>query len=81
MREKGALFMNATIRPFREEDLQTVLDISLRAFTPIHESFERLLGTELFRFIYPELAGVQSAIRAVAVRGQGERTDICGGRR
>ena len=35
-------------------DWQSVLETCLLAFAPIHESFETLLGKELFRLVYPD---------------------------
>jgi GNAT superfamily N-acetyltransferase len=37
-----------------DSDWQFVLEICLLAFTPIRESFESLLGSELFRLVYPD---------------------------
>ncbi len=42
------------IRPYADSDWETVLEICLLSFTPVHESFERLLGTELFALVYPD---------------------------
>ena len=42
------------IRPYMDHDWQSVLDICILAFTPIHQSFETLLGTDLFRLVYPD---------------------------
>ena len=42
------------IRPYMDHDWQSVLDICILAFTPIHQSFESLLGTDLFRLVYPD---------------------------
>ena len=36
--------MKFTVRQFAQEDLKAVLEISILAFTPIHESFENILG-------------------------------------
>ena len=43
-----------TIRPYLDSDWDAVLEICVLAFTPVHESFERLLGTELFSLVYPD---------------------------
>jgi len=43
-----------TIRPYLDSDWDAVLEICIPAFTPVHESFERLLGTELFMLVYPD---------------------------
>jgi len=42
------------IRPYLDSDWDAVLEICILAFTPVHESFERLLGTELFALVYPD---------------------------
>jgi GNAT superfamily N-acetyltransferase len=42
------------IRPYVDSDWQSVLEICLLAFAPIHESFKSLLGSELFRLVYPD---------------------------
>jgi len=43
-----------TIRPYVDSDWDTILEICILAFTPVHESFERLLGTDLFALVYPD---------------------------
>ena len=45
------------IRPYMDHDWQSVLDICFLAFAPIHQSFENLLGTDLFRLVYPDWRG------------------------
>jgi len=42
------------IRSYVDSDWQSVLEICLLAFAPIHESFESLLGSDLFRLVYPD---------------------------
>jgi GNAT superfamily N-acetyltransferase len=42
------------IRLYLDTDWAAVLDICLRAFAPIYASFEILLGSELFRLVYPD---------------------------
>jgi ribosomal protein S18 acetylase RimI-like enzyme len=43
-----------TIRPYLDSDWDAVLELCILAFTPVHESFERLLGTEFVRLVYPD---------------------------
>jgi predicted kinase/GNAT superfamily N-acetyltransferase len=43
-----------TIRPYLDSDWDAVLEICILAFTSVHESFERLLGTDLFALVYPD---------------------------
>lgn len=45
------------IRQFRDEDFDAVLEITLSAFAPIHESFHNILGDDLFAFVYPDWRG------------------------
>ena len=46
--------MKLKIRPFAEEDLDRILEISLQAFAPIHDSFRRVLGADVFDRVYPD---------------------------
>ena len=41
------------IRKIKDNDLKSVLDIAVKAFTPIHESFRVLLGPSVFNMVYP----------------------------
>lgn len=41
------------IRKVKDHDLKSVLDIAVKAFTPIHESFRILLGDSVFKMVYP----------------------------
>jgi predicted kinase/GNAT superfamily N-acetyltransferase len=43
-----------TVRPYLDSDWDAVLEICILAFTPVHESFERLLGAGLFALVYPD---------------------------
>lgn len=45
---------DVTIRPFRESDLPTLLDIAVAAWQPIFESFQALLGEDLFEMVFPD---------------------------
>jgi GNAT superfamily N-acetyltransferase len=42
------------IRSYVGSDWQSVLEICLLGFAPIHESFESLLGSDLFQMVYPD---------------------------
>lgn len=41
------------MRKITDEDLDSILDIAVKAFTPIHESFKILLGNNIFQMVYP----------------------------
>ena len=46
--------MQPRIRPFDDRDTETVVDLSLRAWAPVFASLERVLGSEIFRRLYPD---------------------------
>lgn len=46
--------MDLKIRPFRDGDIDRVLEISILAWTPVFESFRRILGDSLSAIIYPD---------------------------
>jgi GNAT superfamily N-acetyltransferase len=54
------------IREYRPADVQAVVDLSLRAWTPVFASLERILGRELFTRLHGEWRGFQET----AVRGE-----------
>jgi GNAT superfamily N-acetyltransferase len=54
------------IREYRPPDAQAVVDLSLRAWTPVFASLERILGRELFTRLHGEWRGYQET----AVRGE-----------
>lgn len=37
-----------TLRPFASEDLDAILELSIRAWEPVFDSLERVLGSEMF---------------------------------
>lgn len=50
--------MDFTIRPLASDDIDTVVEFSLRAWAPVFASFERVLGADIYRKVYPDwLAG------------------------
>lgn len=46
--------MKYRIRQFRDEDFDSISEITLSAFKPIYESFEKLLGRRIFGLVYPD---------------------------
>lgn len=46
--------MRPRIRPFEDRDAEAVVDLSLRAWAPVFESIERVLGPEIFGRQYLE---------------------------
>ena len=46
--------MPFTLRPLEEADIDPVLDLSIAAWEPVFQSFERILGRALFLMEYPD---------------------------
>jgi hypothetical protein len=42
------------IRPFRPDDLDAVVELSLRAWAPVFASLRQVLGDEIFRRLEPD---------------------------
>ena len=65
------------IRPYVDDDWESILEICLLAFAPVHESFERLLGTELFALVYPDWrASHKEYLCSLTKPGKKERLQI-----
>ena len=60
------------IRPFRESDLDAVVELSLRAWAPVFESLRALLGEAIFgRLHHPDWRAVQAeAVRSSCTSGE-----------
>ncbi|ALU94429.1 GNAT family acetyltransferase [Streptomyces globisporus C-1027] len=46
--------MQIHVRPYKSRDLGPIVDLSLRAWLPVYESFAKVLGPEVFRRQYPD---------------------------
>jgi ribosomal protein S18 acetylase RimI-like enzyme len=46
--------MDSHIRPYVEGDLEAIVDLSLRAWEPVFDSFRKVLGPQIFALIYPD---------------------------
>ncbi len=58
--------MDFQIRPLHDSDVEDLVQLSLLAWVPIFESFERLLGRNIFALIWPDWCiGQWAAIEAV----------------
>ena len=53
--------MPTSIRPLSESDIAPVVDLSLRAWTPVFDSFRKVLGEEIFLHLYPRWSAMQAA--------------------
>lgn len=54
--------MDLVIRPVCEEDIGAVVRLSLSAWLPVFESFERILGPVIYAKIYPDWRASQGAL-------------------
>jgi GNAT superfamily N-acetyltransferase len=62
-----------TIRALLPDDVESVVEFSVRAWKPVFESFGRLLGPEIFRHIYPDWAQDQASAVDSTCRAEGSR--------
>ena len=53
--------MPPSIRPLAESDIAPVVDLSLRAWAPVFDSFRQVLGEEIYRHLYPGWSAMQAA--------------------
>jgi ribosomal protein S18 acetylase RimI-like enzyme len=60
------------IRPFDDRDAEAVVDLSLRAWTPVFASLERVMGSAIFRRLHPDWREDQRrAVEDVCVAKEG----------
>ena len=53
--------MPTTIRPLAGSDIAPVVDLSLRAWAPVFDSFRTVLGEDIYLHLYPEWSSMQAA--------------------
>jgi ribosomal protein S18 acetylase RimI-like enzyme len=46
--------MKTVIRPYTPEDLDPLLDLSILAWEPVFQSFEQVLGPQIYPILYPD---------------------------
>ena len=57
---------NIAIRALTEDDLDTVVELSLRAWAPAFASFAKVLGSDIYPRVYPDWSSGQAkAVREV----------------
>jgi ribosomal protein S18 acetylase RimI-like enzyme len=60
--------MELHIRPFRESDVDDVVDLSLLAWEPVFASMKKVLGEAIYHLIWPEWRSSQAgAVRSVCL--------------
>jgi len=50
----GRAALSPHIRPVREEDTESLVQLTLAAFVPVFASFERMLGPAVYKLIWPD---------------------------
>ncbi len=53
--------MNLLIRPFDNNDLEAIVQLSVVAWEPVFLSFQQVLGPAIFPLIYPDWQTIQKA--------------------
>jgi ribosomal protein S18 acetylase RimI-like enzyme len=46
--------MKSTIRPYTPADLEPILELSILAWEPVFQSFENILGPQIYPILYPD---------------------------
>src|SRR5689334_20497020 len=74
--------MDLSIRPFSNDDMDAVVDLSLLAWEPVFQSFEQVLGSAIYTLTYPEWQRQQREVVMQYCQSQAERSvwvaDIAG---
>lgn len=65
--------MTVNIRALRPDDVDSVVEFSLRAWQPVFESFRQVMGAEIYRRIYPDWKAIQAEVVASSCRAEGNR--------
>ena len=65
--------MPVSIRALRPDDIDVVVEFSLRAWQPVFESFRQVLGAEIYRRLYPDWKTIQAEVVESSCRAVGNR--------
>lgn len=65
--------MTVSIRALRPDDIDAVVEFSLRAWQPVFESFRQVMGAEIYRRVYPDWKKIQAEVVASSCRAEGNR--------
>jgi ribosomal protein S18 acetylase RimI-like enzyme len=65
--------VETAIRALREDDIEAVVELSVRAWRPVFGSFAGLLGPEIFRHLYPDWPADQASAVDSTCRAEGSR--------
>jgi hypothetical protein len=56
--------VTVSIRALRPDDIDVVVEFSLRAWQPVFESFRQVMGAEIYRRVYPDWKTIQAEVVA-----------------
>ena len=65
--------MTISIRALRPDDIDVVVEFSLRAWQPVFESFRQVMGAEIYRRVYPDWKTIQAEVVESSCRAEGNR--------
>lgn len=65
--------MTVSIRALRPDDIDAVVEFSLRAWQPVFESFRQVMGAEIYRRVYPDWKTIQAEVVESSCRAEGNR--------
>jgi ribosomal protein S18 acetylase RimI-like enzyme len=65
--------VTVSIRALRPDDIDAVVEFSLRAWQPVFESFRPVMGAEIYRRVYPDWKTIQAEVVASSCRAEGNR--------
>lgn len=65
--------MTVNVRELEERDVAAVVEFSVRAWTPVFESMCAVMGSEIFRRVYPDWRPVQARAVESVIRDEGSR--------
>jgi ribosomal protein S18 acetylase RimI-like enzyme len=68
--------MDLTIRPYNDKDLDPIVELSLLAWEPVFESFEMILGHQIYPIVYPDWRASQAEGVAEAVKDEDKYTTL-----
>ena len=66
--------MDLQIRPFSNDDIEGVIQLSLLAWAPVFSSFEQVLGARIYTAIYPDWQEQQRGVVGKVCKDDGEFT-------
>ena len=66
--------MPTTIRPLAGSDIAPVVDLSLRAWAPVFDSFRQVLGEAVYRHLFPDWSAHQAAAVEGVLRNEAMHT-------